>query len=576
MPDLGTSTDGAPVDVDFDRLIGSHLAIVANSGAGKSWAIRKLAELAAERMQRIILDPEDEFYTLREQQPSMILAGGPNGDCPLPVGAEAEFARFLLRTGLDAVLQLNDLGPERAQAFVAGFLAALIAAPPDLWHPALIVVDEVQTFAPQHGMTGSRAAVELFMAQARKRGFTGVLASQRMATVSKSAIAPANNWLLGRVGHATDRAAIAGELGFGSRSREAIELRSLEDGQFWAFGPALAREPVTVRIGGTVTRHPQRGKRDIPTPPAPDRIREMLAQLQAESVQEPIVNASPAGGADGPDKAEIAAAERLGYERGLAEGRRLQAADDAEKIGQMQAAITGALEYLGNFVEQRGDDIPVLNLRPTTPPTIEHQAEPHAAAALPPASAPRRSRAQVTAEKSRSAANTLTGPQRRILDAVAWWEAAGISPGTRVQVAVAAGYSPRGSAFTNPLGALRAGGLIDYPTAGEIALTATGRSTAVFPDRRPSTVEFHERLYELLPGPQRRILTAVIASYPAAIDRETLAAKTGYSPNGSAFTNPLGALRGLGLVDYPQPGQVAARPILFVDKKPRVIGGRHG
>lgn len=47
--------------------------------------------------------------------------------------------------------------------------------------------------------------------------------------------------------------------------------------------------------------------------------------------------------------------------------------------------------------------------------------------------------------------------------------------------------------------------------------------------------------------------------------REDLAAAAGYEPSGGAFQNPLGALRSLGLVEYPSCGQVVAQPVLFVE-----------
>lgn len=36
-------------------------------------------------------------------------------------------------------------------------------------------------------------------------------------------------------------------------------------------------------------------------------------------------------------------------------------------------------------------------------------------------------------------------------------------------------------------------------------------------------------------------------------------------PTSSGFTNNLGRLRSLGLIDYPQPRQVVATPVLFLD-----------
>ena len=37
------------------------------------------------------------------------------------------------------------------------------------------------------------------------------------------------------------------------------------------------------------------------------------------------------------------------------------------------------------------------------------------------------------------------------------------------------------------------------------------------------------------------------------------------SPTSGGYFNNLGSLRSLGLVDYPQPGTVAAQPVLFLE-----------
>lgn len=36
---------------------------------------------------------------------------------------------------------------------------------------------------------------------------------------------------------------------------------------------------------------------------------------------------------------------------------------------------------------------------------------------------------------------------------------------------------------------------------------------------------------------------------------------------GGAFNNPRGRLRSLGLIEYPQPGFVVARPLLFLESR---------
>ena len=61
-----------------------------------------------------------------------------------------------------------------------------------------------------------------------------------------------------------------------------------------------------------------------------------------------------------------------------------------------------------------------------------------------------------------------------------------------------------------------------------------------------------------------RALQVAIEHYPDPIEREALAERVGQSPTSGAFANYLGRLRSLGLIDYPQPRQVIATPVLFL------------
>jgi DNA helicase HerA-like ATPase len=44
---LGQTLDNRPVHIDLDRLVEGRLMLQANSGAGKSWALRRLIEQTA-------------------------------------------------------------------------------------------------------------------------------------------------------------------------------------------------------------------------------------------------------------------------------------------------------------------------------------------------------------------------------------------------------------------------------------------------------------------------------------------------------------------------------------------------
>lgn len=79
-----------------------------------------------------------------------------------------------------------------------------------------------------------------------------------------------------------------------------------------------------------------------------------------------------------------------------------------------------------------------------------------------------------------------------------------------------------------------------------------------------SPAALHGMIYEKLPRPQCAILKTVIGAYPRSLTREVVADQAGASLTSSAFLNNLSALRSIGLIDYPNRGEVAALPILFM------------
>jgi uncharacterized protein len=158
----------------------------------------------------------------------------------------------------------------------------------------------------------------------------------------------------------------------------------------------------------------------------------------------------------------------------------------------------------------------------------------------------------------------LSGPERKIMRALGELRSIGKDSPAKNTVAAWAGYSPNGGAFTNPLGALRSKGMVDYPSAGMVALTDEGRAHAGLCEA-PTQEELWRRIDETCSGPEQKILQALINNAGAGeLSKQVLAEKSGYSPNGGAFTNPLGALRTKGLLDYPRPGMVKAAEWLFL------------
>jgi hypothetical protein len=561
---LGKTSDGKRLALDVDRLITSRMLLNANSGAGKSWALRRVLEQTHGKAQQLVIDPEGEFYTLRSRF-DYVLAGKGGGDCAAEPRSAHLLARRLLELGASAILDIYELKPPDRIRFVRRFLEALVDAPRTLWHPVLVVLDEAHVFAPQRGEAESAGAVIDLMSRGRKRGYAGVLATQRISKLHKDAAAEANNVLIGRAALDVDLKRACEELGFSGREDQQ-RVRRLKPGEFFAFGPALCDEVTLVHVGSVATEHPKAGARALPPPPPPRKVQAVLAQLAdlpAEAEQETRTIASLEQQVrELRTELRNARAGKVEPNAQALDRARAEGAREAERalrgyVAQVQArdrrlagAVERAMLELGKAADAVREPLDV-ELSTHEAPTRAPRANP-----LP--------IQEATAEPRVSGG--LTRPQERILDSLAWLEAAGIEAPLRAVVGFLAEQSPRSSGFANNLGSMRTAGLIDYPAGGRVGLTEQGRALASSPDRAPTAEDLQARILEHLPAPQQRILRALIEVYPESLSRAELAERAGQSATSSGYANNLGALRNSWeLIDYSPPGHVVGRPVLFLE-----------
>ncbi len=561
--------EGAPIELDVDRLIVSRLLVQANSGGGKSFALRRLLEQTFQLVPQVVIDVDEEFLTLREKFPYVLAGAGVGADCRADPRTAQLLARRILEHGFSCIVSIYELKKQDRLRFVRLFLEALLEAPRNLWRPLLVVVDEAHMFCPENGQAESADAVKDLMSRGRKRGYCGVLATQRISKLAKDAAAEANNKLIGRATLDIDVKRAAEELGFTARDQR-WDLMTLEPGFFYTYGPAISPRIRMVKVGPVKTTHLEPGqRRAAAAPPPPEKLKAILAKLadlpkDAEAAEGELErlrreNAdlrrkSAAAAPAGPDQAVIdmerAAAARSGYREGY--GAALEAVRPiADRLGTLRDALRETVDaFLGDLKRVKPAPVPARTGQ-TAPPA----AAPRAAAARP-------------AARPASGDSALQGPQQRILDALAWLDS--VRPGQpadRIQLALLAGYSPNSSGYHNNLGSLRTAGLIDYPQSGQVLLTDEGHGAARAPAAAPTTEELHRTLRDKLPAPQWRILETLIRIHPDAIGRAELAGDVGYSPDSSGFHNNLGALRSLGFIDYPRQGSVVALPCLFLEDK---------
>ena len=79
---IGQIIAGEKLELDLPTLVDTRLLIQANSGGGKSWLLRLIAERAG--IQTIVLDNEGEFASLREAVDVLLVGAG--GELPADAG----------------------------------------------------------------------------------------------------------------------------------------------------------------------------------------------------------------------------------------------------------------------------------------------------------------------------------------------------------------------------------------------------------------------------------------------------------------------------------------------------------
>lgn len=571
---LGSDAEGAAVELDVNELVYSRMVVQGNSGGGKSWLLRLLCERVAAQVPVIVLDPEGEFASLREMH-DLVLVGS-EGEIAADTRSAALLARKLVELGVSAVIDLYELKPDDQRQYVRLFLESLVALPRELWRPVLVCIDEAHKFCPEKG-TGdaqSTTAVISLMSVGRKRGFCGVLATQRFSKLHNDALAEAQNVFIGKTWLSADQKR-AGEY-LGVTGEERRDLRNLGKGEFFGFGPAL-RVPGVYRFRSdqVATTHPKPGQRAGLRPPKasvaireivrgledlPERaaeearnleeartqVRELQRQLRAAE-QQAKRGAASAGGE--VKKIEVPVVRAAELKRIDAAIKRL---DDvvkrAEALQQSQEVNARQFADLREAVADESRQLSAALARAT---------QPTAPAVQPPPPMPPSRPVPLPAPPSKTAVLDgdlkITNPQQRILDAIRFFEAIGNPEPTNVQIGAVALLDATGGHFGNTIGPLSTAGLVVRGN-GRTRLTDTGRALATVPESAATLAQYHDvlrrRVLKAKSASKRTVdvLNVIISRGGSPVTNEEIGREVGIDHTGGHFGNTIGPLSTLGLI----------------------------
>ena len=549
---------GKGCELNLEKLIATRMLITANSGGGKSWAIRRILEQSHGKVQQIVIDLEGEFSTLREKYGYLLV--GKDGEIPVSIRTAELLAKRLLELNVSTIIDLSELRHPERITFVKRFLDSLINSPKELWHPALIIVDEAHIFCPEKSKSESASAVIDLMTRGRKRGFAGILATQRISKLNKDAVAEANNYMMGRAGLDIDMKRTSEILGF-VKKEDTRSLRELKAGGFYIFGSAFQHNGIEkVFVGKVSTTHPDRTRGiDIVKPTkTPDNIKKLMKDVVdlPKEAEEELKTTQDMKNKIRELRTKLTIAEKgqkvierpedkekqlktieRAREQGFRESERISM-DILKKTNLSLTNFRKGVEIIvANCSKLLQVEVPKFNELPKfNPKPIQSKPQIQSVTEV----------THLTPESKQvlipNSSGTLRAGAMKMLN---WLAGAYPNPLTKQRLATLSGFSVKGGTFNTYISELKRNGWI--VGANDLSITNEGLQNShaeVIPSRE-ELLQMWKTKFRVGAG---KILQFVYENYPNGVDKDEIGYAVGFASEGGTFNTYLSELRRNGLI----------------------------
>lgn len=568
-----------------DEALIDHLAVLAKTGAGKTYLAKGIVErLLAQKKRVCIVDPKNAWWGLKSSADgkkdgfSVVIFGGPNADVPLLANHGKVLGEAVATTDMSCIICTKGMTEKDRIRFLTDFFQTLDQKNSEPLH---LVLDEAHMMAPQKPLGEMQRLTHYtseLVSGGRGMGFRIILLSQRPARLNKDVLTQCESLVAMRMTGPQDRNAVKAwilDQADIERGKEIIaSLPTLKNGEGWVWMPAAdVLKRVTFPLINTYDN--SKTKRDSGADAKARLAPVDLTKLQSklEKVKGEIEANDPAalkkkvadltkqlaarvpatapkvgvsvedqdrlrqeGFAAGVKERDKSYAVRLKQvEKALKQGKlHLQKTADAysdlERAladGYADVAVAASYEKLQKYKAQYPHK--EVKVEVAVDPSLPTNAAFMGAAAL---------------------KHNITRSQQKVLNALAWWAAADHDNPTKEMVAVVAGYKPTSGGFNNLLSELNKAGLIDRVSPGVLALTGAGLGIV---DRGFAREPLMDRVASLLTSPQLKVLQAVMREYPDEVDRAKVAEMSGYSETSGGFNNLLSELSTLKMIERTRP-----------------------
>lgn len=583
------------------------IGIVAKRRVGKSYTARRIAEqLLHGGQQLVIVDPKGDWWGIRSSADGrspgfpVVILGGERGDVPLEVSAGEVIAKLVVEERVSVLLDLSLFRKHEVTTFMTAFLENLyrLKAREQYRTPVMVIVDEADAIMPQKPQKGEErmlGAGEDIVRRGGQRGIGCMLITQRTAVLNKNVLTQVQLLVALRTIAPQDLKAMDAWIdvhGTADQRKTLMEsLPSLPVGDAWFWSPGWPDVdgifkrvhvlPIETFDSGAT---PKAGEKRVEPKNLADvdleaLTRQMAATIEKAKASDPKLlqkeiaklksELAKRDRAPAAKSATAAVADDKAIARATAQlQRQLESSIAAIKkqvrarVAEIRGNVGRAREQL-DFALNRLEDLATIAAGSDAPPHLSVPSRPAAAVvertapAARPAARPAKLDVVATSEG-------VSRPQQRMLNALATIaELTRSDRAPRNVIAALSGQSPKSSGWDKNLSTLRTKGLIAYPSSDTMSLTPDGTAIATPDASITSLADLHAAWRDLVSGPQWRMLDALIAAYPDAMDRSALAASSGQSPASSGWDKNLSTLRSLGVIDYPNASEAVATELLF-------------
>lgn len=356
------------IDLEINDVRGESIAVLGIKGSGKTNTTAVIVEDVIGDIPFTIIDPQGEYYGLKEQFDILIAGCGPQVELPVDPDQAATLAEFVYTNNLSVILDLSGYEKKQRDAFLVAYLRKLWRLAGTLRRLHFILIEEARQFIPQTDRSELRDLLTDYATMGRKWGLGLIIVNQRSSNISKDVLSQCGILILHQVAHSADMSIYKDLIPGMSGKQVEATVRGLKRGQAVYVRGAVAevisiRERRTFHAGSTP---------DLVAPSLRTVDEKLLADLRALLSPE----------AKAPETPAVS-------DEQIARTAALRVAD-AQMIADLRRQLVDREMTIKNLQDKIADQdrsIKALNARVYTPDLAAKQAA-QAAALTPPVVAP--------------------------------------------------------------------------------------------------------------------------------------------------------------------------------------------